>query len=229
MWQQKPMNEQDELFCILNNFWPLIQPFCTVQLFFFFFFLEEAFNGPCLHSSGCSKVVGLLSSVSRCREIAEVITKEIPWPQWQYLYDELLLCHLPILPHKPSNTILHLSQSLLWRCVFAHWTHPWTGLLEATFLQREMSNDRILWLNLEKRRKKAKRKSHIYKQMKNATKTLEIPGSRHMWEGWVCFKQKHIHINRNIHKRFSQKRRIKLFNIFLVQKKGIWKYIDTIV
>lgn len=116
------------------------------------FFLKEVFNGPCLHSSGYSKVVGLLSSVSRCREIAEVITKEIPWPQWQYLYDKLLLCHLPILPHKPSNTILHMSQSLLWRCMFASWTHPWTELLEAAFLQREVSNDRTLWLNLGKRK-----------------------------------------------------------------------------
>lgn len=122
-------------------------------------FLEDAFNGPCLHSSGCSKVVGLLSSVSRCRVIAEVITKEIPWPQWQYLYDKLLLCHLPILPHKPSNGILYMSQSLLWGCVFARWTRPWTRLLEAIFLQEEVSNDRILWLNLERENKKAKRKS----------------------------------------------------------------------
>lgn len=140
-----------------------------------FFFLEEAFNGPCLHSSGYSKVVGLLSSVSRCREIAEVITKEIPWPQWQYLYDELLLCHLPFLPHKPSNTILHMIQSLLWRCVFARWTHPWTRLLEATFLlEREVNNDMILWLRLEKRKKKVKNKMVIL-----------VHG--HMCEIWICF------------------------------------------
>jgi len=36
----------------------------------------------CLHSSGQSKAVGLFSVVSRCRGIAQVITEEIPQPQW---------------------------------------------------------------------------------------------------------------------------------------------------
>lgn len=71
------MNGQDELFRVLNHFLPSYSSFFVVVVLSNSFSLE-AFNGCCLHSSGCNKVVGLLRSVSRCREIAEVITEEIP-------------------------------------------------------------------------------------------------------------------------------------------------------